>query len=271
MLLICSGLYTIINIVNFYFLNTSEFRILSTQSSVLVCTIFLGLLLAPLLIWSLFQIHELEAQEKIDFQVKQAKIALEEKTLILLREQRNDILNALSVVNAYLQLGKHEKARHYLEFIAADQSDKYNFDIMFDDVWQCVIDYKIKQADDMGIKFYVLIEAEPPRAINKKRLLPRLMAKLLDNAFLSAINAETPEVWLRFYSCDHNIILEVSDNGPPGLIEDDEEKFSAAELTNENHCGWELSICRHIAQELGGHLSFCNDDQKTTVTFTLRN
>lgn len=270
MLLICSGLYSIINLVSVYLLTTSEVPILNAQPSVLVCSVFLGLLLLPFLIWSLLKLHEMETQKKIDFQVKQTKTALEEKTLILLREQRNDILNELSVVNAYLQLGKYEKARDYVEFIAANQSDKYYFDIMFDDVWQSVIDYKTKQANEMGIKFHVLIEAEPPREISKKRLLPRLMAKLLENAFSSAVNAETPEVWLRFYALGDRIVLEVSDNGPSVMINNDETEPLAAELTNESQCDWKLSICKHIAQELGGHLSFSSNDQKTTIIFTLR-
>ena len=91
---------------------------------------FSALLYLPLLFFE--KISEINAQETIDNHLEQVT----ESWRKFLDEQQNDILNELAVLDGYLQLGKLEEAKNYIEFMAAEQSDKYNLDLFVDNPWK---------------------------------------------------------------------------------------------------------------------------------------
>ena len=203
-------------------------------------------------------------EQKMKQEILRAHSEYAKKMQVLMREQRNDILNAISVVTAYLQVGQYERAQNYLEFMAADQFDKcdYHSCVFPDDPWEKIVQQKQEQAKQHQIQFIVEQDAEPPTDEDVKRLIARLMANLVDDAFQAAGKIANPKVWLRYYADDQQLVLEVEHNNT---------KFKKPEQKGQGehpNCGaYKLPICRQIASEVGGkltvvkpesvHLPFC--------------
>lgn len=253
----CSKFFIIIcvlSIVVILYAGLNLFLITARDFSSIVAAAIHGLAVCLMIffLWALRILGQVREEQKMKQEILRAQAEYAKKMQVLMREQRNDILNAISVVTAYLQVGQYERAQNYLEFMAADQFDKcdYHSCVFPDDPWEKIVQQKQEQAKQHQIQFIVEQDAEPPTDEDVKRLIARLMANLVDDAFQAAGKIANPKVWLRYYADDQQLVLEVEHNNT---------KFKKPEQKGQGehpNCGaYKLPICRQIASEVGGKLT----------------
>lgn len=253
----CSKFFIIIcvlSIVVILYAGLNLFLITARDFSSIVAAVIHGLAVCLMIffLWALRILGQVREEQKMKQEILRAQAEYAKKMQVLMREQRNDILNAISVVTAYLQVGQYERAQNYLEFMAADQFDKcdYHSCVFPDDPWEKIVQQKQEQAKQHQIQFIVEQDAEPPTDEDVKRLIARLMANLVDDAFQAAGKIANPKVWLRYYADDQQLVLEVEHNNT---------KFKKPEQKGQGehpNCGaYKLPICRQIASEVGGKLT----------------
>lgn len=254
---LCSKFFIIIcalSIVVILYAGLNLFLITARDFSSIVAAVIHGLAVCLMIffLWALRILGQVREEQKMKQEILRAQAEYAKKMQVLMREQRNDILNAISVVTAYLQVGQYERAQNYLEFMAADQFDKcdYHSCVFPDDPWEKIVQQKQEQAKQHQIQFIVEQDAEPPTDEDVKRLIARLMANLVDDAFQAAGKIANPKVWLRYYADDQQLVLEVEHNNT---------KFKKPEQKGQGehpNCGaYKLPICRQIASEVGGKLT----------------
>lgn len=233
-------------------LNLIFFSTPDLNSSIALTVICLGAAMLVFFCWILRLLKQIHKENKLQQEICRAQADYAKKMAALMQEERNDILNQISVVTAYLQVGQYEAAEGYLQFMAADQSDKYEHHSAFfpHDPWETVLERKQEQAEQKKIRFLAMVQAEPPADEHTKRLAARLMSNLVDAAFEAVVEKTEPRVWLRWYSVHGSAVLEVRHNN-----------------TDYSHCefrSFKLPICRQIASEIGGKLTICKNDQDVT-------
>lgn len=246
------------------------FRDGSVNSNALIGAIILGVLLVILLIIFLLVLSKEELKQEIKLAKQQTRLEQQTEMIKLLREQRNDVRNAISVATSYLQLGKEAEALNYLEFIAAEQADEFNYYLVPEEAWSTIIKTKQLEAKELDIDFLVTLECDPPKETNEMRLLPRIVDNLVDNAFELVGGVDAPTVKLNWH-CDHEKrVLEVSNNGPPLTLYEQEMVFASPSLSRDNTKGLSLVICRYIAAEIGGIISLESTPKHTVIRLQLQ-
>lgn len=263
----CSKFFIIIcvlSIVVILYAGLNLFLITARDFSSIVAAAIHGLAVCLMIffLWALRILGQVREEQKMKQEILRAQAEYAKKMQVLMREQRNDILNAISVVTAYLQVGQYERAQNYLEFMAADQFDKcdYHSCVFPDDPWEKIVQQKQEQAKQHQIQFIVEQDAEPPTDEDVKRLIARLMANLVDDAFQAAGKIANPKVWLRYYADDQQLVLEVEHNNT---------KFKKPEQKGQGehpNCGaYKLPICRQIASEVGGKLTVVKPEKRSST------
>ncbi|NLY10100.1 MAG: GHKL domain-containing protein [Firmicutes bacterium] len=198
------------------------------------------------------------------------KNELQKMAIETLREQRHDILNDLALISSYLQLQRYKEAQNYLELTAASLSDKYNIIDLPYDAWLTLIRIKQEEAEKRDIILNISMDAPSPADINERRLLPKLTANLLDNAFDAVCGVPSPYVELRWYMKDDCRVLSVENNGPE-IDPDIMSKVWKPGYSSKKRdgAGWGLAICKKIAEELGGDLVLTSTKGKTNFSLFL--
>jgi len=203
------------------------------------------------------------AAQRIQLQNQKAGISA-------LRHQRHDILNDITLASSYIQLGKIEHAQKCLDFVAANMSDRYNFNSLPNLAWETVIEHKTAQAKKSGIALKINIEAPPPCDEHEQRLLPKLINNLADNAFEAAVKGDKPSVIVEWISEQNARVLRVKNNGAT-IREEDVDKIFLPGFTSHPGLGrgWGLAICLKIADELGGTITVTIGERWTEFIFLL--
>ena len=201
---------------------------------------------------------------------QQERLDIRENAIEAMREQRHEILNDLAVVSAYMQMGMPSKARQAVDFLAAKLADKYNYSELPKDAWLSMIGRKQRRAAQLGIELAIHLEAETPTDFNEQRLLPKVAALLLDNAF-DAVNRDAePRIELVWRHVGQNRLLSVENNGPiiPSDRLDRLFEYGYSSKSGPDR-GWGLTICKRIAAELGGKLSVRTSAKSTKFILLL--
>ncbi len=259
-------------------LNVTYFKTGSAGSATIAILMGLSLCLLIFFVWTLVHLHKVGRQQQLERGLEETQLEYVEKLVEIMEEQRNDILNAISVVTAYLQIGKYDQAQQYLEFIAADQLDKFDYHnkVWLEDPWEAILEHKQEQALLHGILFTVEQKLGPPTDEAKKRLVARLMANLIDDAFQRVLKIKNRHVWLRWYLDDGKPVLEVKSD------QQEWDKNSVEPMAAEESCSyslpdnsfdeynWRLPICKQIASEVGGALTVTYSGKSTTYRFELQ-
>ncbi len=191
--------------------------------------------------------------------------------VLFLRAQRHDMLNDLTLASTYLQLNRPREAQQCLEVLAADLSDRYNYTTLPKDAWFQIINAKSRIAREKGIKFRYRLEAPMPNDFNQRRLLPKVVANLLDNAIDAAALGEDPWISLEWTAEAGDNVLRVTNSGPPIPDEIQAQLFEPGLSTKGDDRGFGLTICRKIANELGGRLVIENSFDSTSFVLILPN
>lgn len=232
----------------------------------------LWICLGALLLIVIIHLKHFQANAKNQsfLELQQERIAVQENALESMRELRHEITNELTLVSAYIQMGMNDKALQSLEFIAARLADRYNYVALPKDAWLATINAKQQQASRLGIQLITFIEADDPTTLNEQRLLPKVAANLLDNAFEAVTSTDDPQVVFIWKQVDQGRLLSVRNNGPVIPPSEAEKLFDYgySSKPGENK-GWGLSICKRIAAELGGKLSVTSNQEMTDFTLFL--
>jgi hypothetical protein len=244
-------------------------------TSTLCCSLFLaGCLYAMPL--SFFMLHQYmteneRAGKSLKYQLKQN--AIQKSAMKTLREDRHEFINDLTLISTYLQMGKIDEAMTCLNYTSAKLADRNNYASLPHDAWLTVLESKQKEAKHRRIEFQVNIEADPPSCFQEQRLLPKLIINLIDNAFNAVSKQSKPQVTLTWtVGPGGERILAVKNNGPeiPPLV--GKKIFRGGVTTkpnSEGNHGWGLVICKDIAVELKGSLTYKSSPEETTFILTL--
>lgn len=199
--------------------------------------------------------------------------AVQRSVMKTLREERHEFVNDLTLISTYLQMGKVKEALTCINYSSAKLADRNNYATLPDDAWLTVLESKQMEALNRQIDFEVNIEADPPSCFKEQRLLPKLIINLVNNAFNAVSKEAEPKVILSWtLGPKGERILAVKNNGPeiPPLV--GKKMFRGGMTTKKdltgNH-GWGLVICKDIAGELKGTLTYQSSPEETTFTLTL--
>lgn len=209
--------------------------------------------------------------ESLEYHVKQH--AIQKFAVKTLREERHEFINELTLISTYLQMGKIDEAIVCIDYSSAKLADRNNYATLPHDAWLTVLQSKEQEAKEKKIDFKTNVEANAPYHFLEQRLLPKLIINLVDNAFQAVANQSNPEVTLS-WSCNvkGERLLTVTNNGPQISPLNSKRIFQGGVTTKKdssgNH-GWGLLICRDIARELGGSLTFESKPEQTAFTLTL--
>ncbi|HBG09474.1 MAG TPA: hypothetical protein DDX25_05605 [Firmicutes bacterium] len=231
------------------------------------------LVVLPVLIVMVYQYSQKERKSEKVLQYHLKRSTVQEAALRTLREERHDLLNELTLISTYVQMGKAEEALLSIAYSAAKLSDRHNYPTLPADAWETILQVKQAEAQRLGVDFAVNLQAEPPSDFHEQRLLPKVMMNLVDNAFAAVAYQDKGVVRLTWSADDQGRrLLKVSNNGPEINSLDGKRIFRAGVTSKKdpsgNH-GWGLVICKHIAEELGGTIAFTSSPDLTTFTLTL--
>ena len=235
--------------------------------------LYAGIIVYPSIGITLFQYIRASDRDKRLIESHEIQNHIQQSALQAMREERHDILNELALVSSYVQMHKWEEAQQCIEFIAASLSDQYNYATLPHDAWLTVLTFKKTEASMKNINFVVRTETDPPIGSTEQRLLPKLIVNLVDNAFTAALETDDPYVELAWYEKPNvGRFLTVSNNGKtisPAVGKEIFEPGISSKKDPLNNHGWGLVICRRIAEELGGVLSYQSTPDCTTFKLFL--
>ena len=239
------------------------------------CNIFLaGCLIAmPLTCYALQQYRTKDQKTDRTLQYHVRQHAIQKSAIKTLREERHEFVNELTLISTYLQMGKVAEAMTCIDYTSARLADRNNCAALPHDAWLTILDLKQKEAKSRQLDFHIDIQAEEPRCFKEQRLLPRLIINLIDNAFEAVVGRPEPRVSLSWsFAPTGERLLQVSNNGPPISPLDGARIFrggvTSKKKSKGNH-GWGLVICKDIAKELQGSLTYQSTPEQTTFTLTL--
>lgn len=191
------------------------------------------------------------------------------EAVMIMRAQRHDMINDLTLASTYLQMNRIEDAEQCIAVIAADLSDRYNYATLPKDAWYQVIAAKSDIARSQGVDFRYRLDAPMPDDFHQRRLLPKLVGNLLDNAIDAVAGTENPWISLEWSRTEAGTVLRVSNSGSEIPLELRSKLFEPGLSTKGNNRGFGLTICRKIANELGASLTVESNSEATTFTLTL--
>ena len=230
----------------------------------------MSLTILPIVTIMYFRRLQTISRDRVLLEAQEEQLAVQENAIEAMREQRHEIINELTLVSNYVQMGMDHKALKSIDFIAALLADRYNYVALPKDAWMATINAKQQHASRLGIQLVTFIEAEAPTNLNEQRLLPKVAANLLDNAFEAVRHTIKPQVILLWKQVDHHRILSVRNNGPAIPPDEQDRVFDYGYSSKEGHNkGWGLAICKRIAAELGGELHVSSNAKMTEFAFFL--
>jgi len=231
------------------------------------------LIVFPILVFILHQFVQRERRNEKVLRYHVKRSSVQNAALRTLREERHDLLNELTLISTYVQMGKTEEALQAIAYSAAKLSDRHNYSTLPNDAWSTVLQVKQAEAERLGITFSLDLQSEAPQDFHEQRLLPKVIMNLVDNAFAAVEGRQDPLVHLS-WSVDSQgrRQLSVSNNGPEISSLEGKRIFRGGVTSKAdpsgNH-GWGLVICQRIAEELGGTLTYTSSPELTTFTLTL--
>ena len=246
-----------------------------SSTEFLFSNLFLGgcLFTLPL---ALFAVHqyitkEIQTGKFLQYHVRQH--AVQKSAIKALREERHEFINELTLISTYLQMGKINEAITCIDYSSAKLADRNNYATLPHDAWLTVLELKQTEARHRQINFQVDIQADAPCCFKEQRLLPKLIINLVDNAFNAVSGRPNPQVSLTWsFGPAGERILAVTNNGPEISPWDGKMIFRGGVTTKKtssgNH-GWGLVICRDIARELEGSLSYHSSPEETAFVLVL--
>ncbi len=236
----------------------------------------ISLLIALLSVWSSKVLID-EAQRRAAEQMEIAKLESELEVSQRTRELHHDLVNHLSAVSSWIQLGAGERAVRYIHQILTSvhpnkavvvEENPHGLTLLLGMMGQ-----KLALAEERGISLHVQFESEWGRASLDDEVAVRVLGNLIDNALNAAATCEpahSGRVEITVGVDEEAAIFRVWNNGPPIAAEVQRRLKTPAERPEiRNGHGLGLFIVRKLVTSTGGTLAFHSSAEKGTE-FTIR-
>ncbi|WP_394218308.1 ATP-binding protein [Halobacillus trueperi] len=187
-----------------------------------------------------------------------------------LRSQTHEHANKMYVILGLLQLGKQEEAMEMIEedFHMSQKHQALIFDRIQDETVQAILTGKMSMASEQRLDFTIQEDSElrhvPPHITRTE--LVTMLGNLIDNAFEAVSGQKEKRVEFFVTDVGHDIVFEVSDNGP-GIPEDVYSSlFVRGFSTKEgDYRGYGLHNVREIVEQLSGTMEVDHSDEGGAV------
>ncbi|MCP3027912.1 sensor histidine kinase [Halobacillus sp. A5] len=186
-----------------------------------------------------------------------------------LRSQTHEYANKMYVLLGLLQLKNFDEA---IQLIEADfqtaQSQSNSLGQIKDDTVQAILLGKISKASELKIDFIVDEDASIgpiPEQISRSKLVT-ILGNLIDNSFEAVKEQREKQVTFSATDIGHEIVFEVSDNGP-GIPEEVMPYIFVRGFSTKQgeQRGFGLSNVREIVEELGGTFEVASNPSAGTT------
>ncbi len=212
----------------------------------------------------------LALRQRAQLAAQESNWRVQEQAIQAMREERHDVLNELTLAMSYLEVGRIQEARQVLEYLSVTLSDRFQTNTLPEDAWLTIIRIKGAEASRRGIRFETHVQGSPPARALDKRLLPRIIGNLLDNAFDAASEDPKPHVVLIWDQVESQRQLVVKNNGQSIPQQVGSRVFEPGYTTKGNNGrGWGLAICRRMADQLNGRLTYQSQNGYTVFRLVL--
>jgi two-component system, CitB family, sensor histidine kinase MalK len=191
-----------------------------------------------------------------------------------LRAQSHEFMNKLHVVLGLVHLQQYEKLADYIDQISDHLQNEVGYIVskIKDPALAGFILGKMSYAREMGADLSFSgdgILPEPPRPETTHEFIT-IIGNLIDNALEALSSQENKKVLVHFDYYEHELLIEVADNGP-GIEQDMIEKvFLKGISTKGNDRGIGLFLVKRSLEKLHGQIELSTEVGKgTRFTVTL--
>jgi CitB family two-component system sensor histidine kinase CitS len=183
-----------------------------------------------------------------------------------LRAQTHEYTNKLYVLSGLLQLGHYKEAIQMIQHEHKQQEgqNKILFDQIHDQTVQAILLGKISTSSEKKITFIIDDNSsidQLPEHLNPSDAIT-IIGNLIDNAFEATSRQTAREVTFFITDVGHDVVIEVSDNGP-GIEEDKVDRiFEKGYSTkgSKSH-GFGLTNVKKAVERAGGVIETVNQKQ----------
>lgn len=237
----------------------------------------LSLIIALLSVWASKLLID-EAQQRAMEQLEIAKLQSELEVTQRTRELHHDLVNHLSAVYSWIQLGAHDRALRYINKILMELHPNQSAAISQEAHSQILLlgmmGQKLSQAEQQGVSLSVQLDSEWGRVRISDDIAVRVLGNLVDNAITAASRHEGPgkgRVELSVAVEDETAVIRVWNNGPAlplPLLQRLEAPEREKPSPNQNR-GLGLHIVRRLVDEAGGTMTV-RSSSRTGTEFRVR-
>ena len=223
---------------------------------------------------SLFLVLDLERLANLEVQAHERVTRLEkaEEMVKVLRAQRHDFLNHLSVISGFIQLRKLEDATNYVKIATGELAATGRVINLAAPELAALVLSKKEEADAMGASFGVDIRTNLGEVYIKPDELVRIAGNLIDNALYASkvLPGEDRAVRLEIGESRGMYYISVTNTGTPIPGEIREKIFQPGYTTKGGDgSGYGLHIVRSLAEKNGGKVWLESGESETTFTVYL--
>lgn len=231
----------------------------------------ISLLIALLSVWSSKVLID-EAQRRAVEQMEIAKLESELEMSQRTRELHHDLVNHLSAVSSWIQLGAGDRAVRYINQIlntlhpskvVTVSQDPNGLTLLLGMMGQ-----KLAQAEEKGIALLVQLDSEWAQAGIDDEVAIRVLGNLIDNALEAAAECEAPEssrVEITVAIEEQTALFRVWNNGPPVPLDVLKRLGESSERPDVRQPrGLGLYIVRKLVREANGTMTLDSSAEEGT-------
>lgn len=231
-----------------------------------ITPIGISLMIALLSVWASKVLVE-EAHRRAEEHVKMLKLESELELTQRARELHHDLVNHLTAVSSWIQLGAGDRATRYIHQILGTSQSAKTLSSYSDSSHVALllgmIGQKISKADELGVALSFHVDSEWGRSGVADEVVVRILGNLADNALDAATRATqeiSGRVEIHASAQSSGAVFRVWNNGPAipeGVLRRIREGGARPQTTEER--GWGLHIVRRLVREYDGTLEVHSD------------
>lgn len=212
---------------------------------------------------------ERRGQERLEIAKLEAELEMTQRT----RELHHDLINHLSAVSSWIQLGAGDRAIRYIHQILgslhSNNAERVGTDPHLLSLLLGMVGQKLVEAEEHGVSLHLEFDSRWAQVAINDEVAIRIMGNLIDNALSAASRSESEQgrVEIAVFTQSDAACLRVWNNGPPipDAIRRRLEEPGRTQRPKETGLG--LNIVRKLVEESKASLRVLSDDEKGTEIF----